>query len=92
MHGLKRPGILVFSGTAISRLPVPLMARLAQLPNVTGVTTNHYGRDEHGFSITPAEEQRLRNALMKAARQDLISERYRRLALDRKDWKAPFRG
>jgi predicted N-formylglutamate amidohydrolase len=75
MNGFKRPWHFGVLWNRDPRLPVPLMARLAQLPHVTvGDNEPYSGRDEHGFSIIAhAEEQRLPHALIEI-RQDLISD------------------
>lgn len=75
MNGFDRPWHFGVLWNRDARLPVPLMARLAQLPNVVvGDNEPYSGRDEHGFSIIAhAEEQRLPHALIEI-RQDLIGD------------------
>nr|WP_298686628.1 N-formylglutamate amidohydrolase [uncultured Dongia sp.] len=75
MNGFQRPWHFGVLWNRDPRLPVPLMARLTQLPNVTvGDNEPYSGRDEHGFSIIAhAEEMSLPHALIEI-RQDLISD------------------
>lgn len=75
MNGFHRPWHFGILWNRDPRLPVPLMARLAQLPHVcVGDNEPYSGRDEHGFSvIAHAEAQGLPHALIEI-RQDLIGD------------------
>lgn len=74
MAGFRRPWHIGILWNRDPRLPVPLMARLAELPHVcVGDNEPYSGRDEHGYSIIAhAERLGLAHALIEI-RQDLIS-------------------
>ncbi|MBL8710040.1 MAG: N-formylglutamate amidohydrolase [Rhodospirillaceae bacterium] len=74
MNGFARPWHLGILWNRDARLPVPLMARLAQLQDVcVGDNEPYSGRDEHGYSIIAhGQSRRLPHALIEI-RQDLIS-------------------
>ncbi|WP_374367042.1 N-formylglutamate amidohydrolase [Dongia sp.] len=75
MNGFQRPWHFGILWNKDSRFPVPLMARLAELPDVcVGDNEPYTGRDEHGYSVVAHGEARgLPHALIEI-RQDLISE------------------
>lgn len=76
MQGFQRPWHFGILWNKDPRFPVPLMARLAELPDVcVGDNEPYSGRDEHGYSvIAHGEARRLPHALIEI-RQDLISDR-----------------
>lgn len=75
MNGFERPWHFGILWNKDPRLPVPLMARLAELPDVcVGDNEPYTGRDEHGYSVVAHGEARgLPHALIEI-RQDLICE------------------
>lgn len=75
MRGFRRPWHFGILWNRDPRLPVPLLARLAELPHVcVGDNEPYSGRDEHGYSIVAhAERLGLAHALIEI-RQDLISD------------------
>lgn len=75
MNGFRRPWHFGILWNQDPRLPVPLMARLAELPDVcVGDNEPYTGRDEHGYSVVAHGEARgLAHALIEI-RQDLISD------------------
>lgn len=75
MNGFRRPWHFGVLWNRDPRLPVPLMAALAQLPDVcVGDNEPYSGRDEHGYSVVAhGEARRLAHALIEI-RQDLISD------------------
>lgn len=74
MNGFQRPWHFGILWNKDPRFPVPLMARLAELPDVcVGDNEPYTGRDEHGYSVVAHGEARgLPHALIEI-RQDLIS-------------------
>lgn len=74
MNGFQRPWHFGILWNKDPRFPVPLMARLAELPDVcVGDNEPYSGRDEHGYSVIAHGEARgLPHALIEI-RQDLIS-------------------
>jgi predicted N-formylglutamate amidohydrolase len=75
MNGFQRPWHIGILWNRDPRLPVPLMARLAELPDLcVGDNEPYSGRDEHGYSVVFHGEARgLPHALIEI-RQDLISD------------------
>lgn len=75
MNGFRRPWHFGILWNRDPRLPVPLMARLAELSDVcVGDNEPYSGRDEHGYSVVAHGERRgLPHALIEI-RQDLISD------------------
>jgi predicted N-formylglutamate amidohydrolase len=75
MNGFRRPWHFGILWNRDPRFPLPLMARLAELPDVcVGDNEPYTGRDEHGYSVVAHGEARgLPHALIEI-RQDLISE------------------
>lgn len=75
MNGFARPWHIGILWNRDPRLPLPLMARLAELPDIcVGDNEPYSGRDEHGYSIVAhGEAQGLTHALIEI-RQDLISD------------------
>lgn len=75
MNGFQRPWHVGILWNQDARLPVPLMRRLAQEPDlVVGDNEPYSGRDGHGYSIKAhAEKLGLAHALFEI-RQDLIAD------------------
>jgi len=75
MNGFLRPWHVGVLWNRDARLPVPLMQRLAEEPDlIVGDNEPYSGRDGHGYSIKAhAERQGLAHALFEI-RQDLIAE------------------
>lgn len=75
MNDFQRPWHFGILWNKDPRFPVPLMAKLAELPDVcVGDNEPYSGRDEHGYSVINHGERRgLPHALIEI-RQDLISD------------------
>jgi predicted N-formylglutamate amidohydrolase len=88
MNGFQRPWHIGILWNRDGRLPVPLMRRLAEVPDLcVGDNEPYSGRDEHGYSIRAhAEDLGLPHALIEI-RQDLIAD-----SLGQEQWAKVLRG